>query len=83
MHLLIRRRQNERQRLDLDDGRSIGEVQIAGWWRRIVCYLRKGSKFLLGSDLGSRFGLGVDIYLPSGVILKPLLVKGALLAKQY
>ena len=64
--------ENERQmlRLDLDDGRSIGAVQIAGLVaRRIVCYLEEGQQVLAGERFGLiRFGSRVDIYLPSGVM---------------
>ena len=57
-------------RLDLDDGRSIGAVQIAGLVaRRIVCYLEEGQQVLAGERFGLiRFGSRVDIYLPSGVM---------------
>ena len=43
--------ENERQmlRLDLEDGRFVGAVQIAGLVaRRIVCYLEEGQKVLAG-----------------------------------
>ena len=64
--------ENERQmlRLDLEDGRFVGAVQIAGLVaRRIVCYLEEGQKVLVGERFGLiRFGSRVDIYLPPGVM---------------
>ena len=79
--------ENERQmlRLDLDDGRSIGAVQIAGLVaRRIVCYLEEGQQVLAGSDLGSyASAAGLIFIFPPGSCHKSLLVKGVLLAKQY
>ena len=64
--------ENERQmlRIDLDDGRFIGAVQIAGLVaRRIVCYLEEDQKVLAGERFGLiRFGSRVDIYLPPGVM---------------
>ena len=64
--------ENERQmlRLDLEDGRFVGAVQIAGLVaRRIVCYLEEGQKVLAGERFGLiRFGSRVDIYLPPGVM---------------
>ena len=64
--------ENERQmlRLDLEDGRFVGAVQIAGLVaRRIVCYLEEDKKVLAGERFGLiRFGSRVDIYLPPGVM---------------
>ena len=62
--------ENERQmvRIDLDDGRFVGLVQIAGLIaRRIVCYLDEEQAVIAGERFGLiRFGSRVDIYLPTG-----------------
>ena len=69
---------NERNgmRLDLEDGRNVGCVQIAGLVaRRILCSAREGDMLLAGERYGIiRFGSRTDIYLPEGV--KPLVVVG-------
>lgn len=62
---------NERNavRIDLDDGRSIAVVQIAGLVaRRIVCFVSAGTKLRTGERFGLiRFGSRLDVYLPPGV----------------
>lgn len=64
--------ENERQfiTVQLDNGKSIGIVQIAGFVaRRILCTLRVGQKVATGERLGLiRFGSRVDLYLPEGAI---------------
>ena len=64
--------ENERQmlRVDLDDGRFVGTIQIAGLVaRRIVCYLEENQKVIAGERFGLiRFGSRVDVYLPLGVM---------------
>ncbi len=69
---------NERQliRFDLEDGRYLAAVQIAGLIaRRIVCYLRENQSVVAGERFGLiRFGSRVDVYLPSKV--KPLVIVG-------
>jgi phosphatidylserine decarboxylase len=61
---------NERQcvRLDLEDGRSIAFVQIAGLVaRRILCFVKEGQPLKAGERFGLiRFGSRVDTYLPAG-----------------
>jgi phosphatidylserine decarboxylase len=61
---------NERQALtlDLDDGRRIGVVQIAGLVaRRIVKFVEEGDRLLAGQRFGLiRFGSRVDVYVPQG-----------------
>ncbi|MBH69463.1 MAG: phosphatidylserine decarboxylase family protein [Rhodospirillaceae bacterium] len=63
--------ENERQmlRIDLDDGRYLGVVQIAGLIaRRIVCYVDEEQAVVAGERFGLiRFGSRVDVYLPTGV----------------
>jgi phosphatidylserine decarboxylase len=62
---------NERQAftLELDDGRRIGFVQIAGLVaRRIVKFVDEGARLQAGQRFGLiRFGSRVDVYLPAGV----------------
>lgn len=69
---------NERNglRIELDDGRDLGVVQIAGLVaRRIRCDAREGQLFKTGERFGLiRFGSRVDVYLPIGT--HPLVVCG-------
>lgn len=62
---------NERQLLAMEtiDGKEIAFVQIAGLVaRRILCFAKKGSKYLAGERFGLiRFGSRLDVYLPEGV----------------
>jgi phosphatidylserine decarboxylase len=62
---------NERQALtlELDDGRRLGVVQIAGLVaRRIVKFVGDGDILKAGERFGLiRFGSRVDVYLPAGV----------------
>ena len=62
---------NERNSLsyDIEDGKDIGIVQIAGLVaRRIVCFAQEGDKLESGERFGLiRFGSRLDIYLPKGV----------------
>ncbi|WP_372988774.1 phosphatidylserine decarboxylase [Sulfitobacter sp.] len=62
---------NERNslRIQMDDGRDIAVVQIAGLVaRRIVCFTRAGAMTQAGQRFGLiRFGSRVDVYLPEGV----------------
>jgi phosphatidylserine decarboxylase len=62
---------NERQALtlELDDGRLVGVVQIAGLIaRRIVKFVSEGERLAAGQRFGLiRFGSRVDVYLPKGV----------------
>jgi phosphatidylserine decarboxylase len=62
---------NERQALtlELDDGRRIGVVQIAGLVaRRIVKFVQPEDRLSAGQRFGLiRFGSRVDVYLPEGV----------------
>ncbi len=62
---------NERNSLciEMDDGRQIAVVQIAGLVaRRIVCFVTKGSGIQTGARFGLiRFGSRLDVYLPDGV----------------
>jgi phosphatidylserine decarboxylase len=62
---------NERNaiRLDLQDGRQIAVVQIAGLVaRRIVCWVKPGAYLRAGERFGLiRFGSRLDVYLPAGV----------------
>jgi len=61
---------NERQAftLELNGGRMIGVVQIAGLIaRRIVKFVDEGDRLLAGQRVGLiRFGSRVDVYLPEG-----------------
>lgn len=62
---------NERNslRIDLDDGRSLAVVQIAGLVaRRIVCFAVRGQGLRTGERFGLiRFGSRLDVYLPDGL----------------
>lgn len=62
---------NERcaYRLELDDGRAIAFVQIAGLVaRRIVRKVEEGRRVARGERIGLiRFGSRVDVYLPEGI----------------
>jgi phosphatidylserine decarboxylase len=62
---------NERQALtlELNDGRRIGVVQIAGLVaRRIVKFVQAEDRLSAGQRFGLiRFGSRVDVYLPEGV----------------
>ena len=70
--------ENERMAvaLELEDGRSIAFVQIAGLVaRRIKCDLVEGQTIRAGERFGLiRFGSRVDVYLPEGV--QPLVALG-------
>jgi phosphatidylserine decarboxylase len=69
---------NERQALtlELDDGRRLGVVQIAGLVaRRIVKFVEEGERLQAGQRFGLiRFGSRVDVYLPKGA--QPLVAVG-------
>ena len=69
---------NERNGLviDMEDGRALGVVQIAGLVaRRIVCFTAEGRRLETGERFGLiRFGSRLDVYLPEGVA--PLVVTG-------
>lgn len=54
-----------------DDGREIMTVQIAGLIaRRIVCWLKEGTKVKKGERFGLiRFGSRVEVFIPLGSIL--------------
>jgi len=56
--------------LELDDGRKVAVVQIAGLVaRRIVCWTAPGQKLRTGERFGLiRFGSRLDVYLPEGVV---------------
>lgn len=62
---------NERMslRLDMEDGRALAVVQIAGLVaRRIVCFVDRGRRLDVGERFGLiRFGSRLDVYLPQGV----------------
>lgn len=62
--------------LALEDGRSIGVVQIAGLVaRRILCEVAQGRELATGDRFGMiRFGSRLDVYLPQGVA--PLVAEG-------
>ena len=64
---------NERNTIMIrtDDGREILTVQIAGLIaRRIVCWLKEGSKVKKGERFGLiRFGSRVEVFLPLGSTL--------------
>lgn len=70
--------ENERNAiaLELEDGRTLAVVQIAGLIaRRIVCEAREGQDLRAGERIGLiRFGSRVDLYLPEGVA--PLVAVG-------
>lgn len=55
--------------IDLDDGRQLAVVQIAGLVaRRIVCFSAADDTLLTGERFGLiRFGSRLDVYLPDGV----------------
>lgn len=63
---------NERNGLviDMEGGRRIGVVQIAGLVaRRIVGWVREGEDLQAGERFGMiRFGSRLDVYLPEGVV---------------
>lgn len=69
---------NERNSIciQMDDGRQIAVVQIAGLVaRRIVCFVDKGRTLGTGERFGLiRFGSRLDVYLPDGV--QPLVSVG-------
>ncbi len=69
---------NERNALsiELDDGRTLAVVQIAGLVaRRIVCSVAEGDRLRTGQRFGMiRFGSRLDVYLPDGVA--PLVAVG-------
>ncbi|MCC5991673.1 MAG: phosphatidylserine decarboxylase [Rhodobacteraceae bacterium] len=69
---------NERNSLaiELEDGRKIAVVQIAGLVaRRILCEVSEGETLETGERFGMiRFGSRVDVYLPDGV--EPLVALG-------
>jgi phosphatidylserine decarboxylase len=62
---------NERNGLviEMEDGRALGVVQIAGLVaRRIVCFAAEGTRLGTGERFGLiRFGSRLDVYLPDGV----------------
>jgi phosphatidylserine decarboxylase len=62
--------------LELDDGRSLAVVQIAGLVaRRIRCFVAEGDRLRTGERFGLiRFGSRLDVYLPEGVA--PLVATG-------
>jgi phosphatidylserine decarboxylase len=62
--------------LRLEDGRSLGVVQIAGLVaRRILCDVKPGDRLATGERFGMiRFGSRLDVYLPEGV--PPLVAVG-------
>lgn len=69
---------NERNSLciDIEDGRQIAVVQIAGLVaRRIVCFSNHNDRLETGERFGLiRFGSRLDVYLPDGVA--PLVTLG-------
>lgn len=69
---------NERNSIcvEMEDGRKIAAVQIAGLVaRRIVCFVKPEQTMKIGERFGLiRFGSRVDVYLPEGV--HPLVVVG-------
>jgi phosphatidylserine decarboxylase len=62
---------NERNSLclEIEDGRQIAVVQIAGLVaRRIVCFVKEEQEMQAGERFGLiRFGSRLDVYLPDGV----------------
>jgi phosphatidylserine decarboxylase len=62
--------------IQMEDGRQIAVVQIAGLVaRRIVCFVEKGRTLGTGERFGLiRFGSRLDVYLPDGV--QPLVSVG-------
>ena len=71
---------NERQcvSLEMEDGKTIAFVQIAGLVaRRIKCDIMEGQSLKTGERFGLiRFGSRVDVYLPVGA--EPLVAEGQL-----
>ena len=71
---------NERQAftIEMDDGKRIGVVQIAGLVaRRIVRFVERGDDLLAGQRFGLiRFGSRLDVWLPPGV--EPCVLAGQL-----
>ena len=69
---------NERNSMviEMEDGRQIAVVQIAGLVaRRILCEVEEGQALETGERFGMiRFGSRVDVYLPDGV--QPLVALG-------
>ena len=63
-------------RLEVEGGREIGVVQIAGLIaRRILCFVEPGFVTKTGERFGLiRFGSRVDVYLPAGIA--PLVIVG-------
>ncbi len=57
--------------LDLEDGKQIAFVQIAGLIaRRIISWLEPGDKAIKGERMGLiRFGSRVDVYLPADTVI--------------
>jgi phosphatidylserine decarboxylase len=55
--------------IEMDDGRLLPVVQIAGLVaRRIVCFVPEGARLARGERFGLiRFGSRLDVYLPEGV----------------
>ncbi len=62
--------------LEMEDGRQVGVVQIAGLVaRRILCEVQEGDVLATGERFGMiRFGSRVDVYLPEGV--EPMVALG-------
>ncbi|NYS24303.1 phosphatidylserine decarboxylase [Rhodobacteraceae bacterium 2376] len=62
--------------LEMEDGRKLGVVQIAGLVaRRILCEVQEGQTLATGERFGMiRFGSRLDVYLPAGV--EPLVALG-------
>ncbi|KNX42050.1 phosphatidylserine decarboxylase [Roseovarius tolerans] len=56
--------------IEMDDGRLLPVVQIAGLVaRRIVCFVGKGGALSRGERFGLiRFGSRLDVYLPEGIV---------------
>ncbi len=71
---------NERQAftIEMEDGRRIGVVQIAGLVaRRIVRFVERGDHLLAGQRFGLiRFGSRLDVWLPDGVEPQVLVGQG-------
>ncbi|QEW23487.1 phosphatidylserine decarboxylase (plasmid) [Paracoccaceae bacterium] len=70
--------ENERNslRIQMEDGRDLAVVQIAGLVaRRIVCFIKPGARMATGERFGLiRFGSRLDVYLPEGI--EPLVSVG-------
>lgn len=62
--------------IEMEDGRKIAVVQIAGLVaRRIVCFVKTGQELKTGERFGLiRFGSRLDVYLPDGI--QPLVSLG-------